>query len=650
MTTSTDTTLIHGIRFVGASDVRRSALAAPLRDLLGPRTDGDPGALDVDDGVPVHVRFAAQGARAAGEPHDDDAFASIPFYSLCRGLFLPLSGLHPERTAAIFGLVTPDPLDAAAKEALLAEFLRKDVGLNTVQKIACALGDPFRGKKSTYKRDSMLSLLHTMQLTPRRHLIDRLTVVGDVSVLFAEHARTLRSDTPALTSAEVLEALRFLPSATRQTKQRVLRSLLQRMGSLEAYFFAKLLLRKAGFGFDYQGALLARVLAEGYGADVDAVNHAMALTDAFHVAEVLQRDGAEGLRAIQLQPLVPIRPALAHPGEEIEKYPVWVERKYDGVRFMLHKSTDSAGNALVGAYTRTRGDWLEMVTGLEATIKSFPCHNCIIDGELHGSVFGGDGPMPATVYDVYGQLTGQPPRPVALRYAAFDILYLNGRDLTSMPLKQRRQLMSTMLGPITQMPTPVPVSVVDGQMAHNKDDVSRMFHHFRNQGYEGIIAKDLDGPYRIATRDPSWRKRKPLITLDLVVLGGVLAVTTKERTGMFGSYVIGARRPDGSFEDVGDVAGLDVERDRTLQAEIVREGLVTGRRIERPSASGVRPGLELRPHIVVTLKFDGITRDNVTKRLSLRDPKIAMLRPDKAAHEADTVQDIEEISMRERFS
>jgi DNA ligase-1 len=151
-------------------------------------------------------------------------------------------------------------------------------------------------------------------------------------------------------------------------------------------------------------------------------------------------------------------------------------------------------------------------------------------------------------------------------------------------------------------------------------------------------------------RDPTWVKRKPLITLDLVLLGGVLAVTTKERTGMFGSYVIGARRDDGSFEDVGDVAGLDVERDRVIQGEIVREGLITGRRIERASASGLRPGLELRPHLVVTVKFEGITRDNLTKKLSLRDPKIVHLRSDKGAYEADTTKMIEALSVRERFA
>jgi DNA ligase-1 len=140
----------------------------------------------------------------------------------------------------------------------------------------------------------------------------------------------------------------------------------------------------------------------------------------------------------------------------------------------------------------------------------------------------------------------------------------------------------------------------------------------------------------------------------------VLAVTTKERAGAFGSYVIAARAP-GGFQEVGDVAGVDRERDAEIQAEILREGLLTGRRIERKSASGVRPGFELLPHIVVTVKFEGIARDggsaNVGRdsafagpsgRLTLRDPKLAMIRADKPAAEADTVQALEELYLRQR--
>jgi hypothetical protein len=53
---------------------------------------------------------------------------------------------------------------------------------------------------------------------------------------------------------------------------------------------------------------------------------------------------------------------------------------------------------------------------------------------------------------------------------------------------------------------------------------------------------------------------------------------------------------------------------------------------------------------MATVKFEGITRDTVTKRLSLRDPKIVRIRSDKAAHEADTARMIEEPSVRERFA
>src|SRR5262249_6824876 len=122
----------------------------------------------------------------------------------------------------------------------------------------------------------------------------------------------------------------------------------------------------------------------------------------------------------------------------------------------------------------------------------------------------------------------------------------------------------------------------------------------------------------------------------------------KENAGAFGSYVIAAKKPDGSFEDVGDVAGVDRVRDMEIQGEIVRDGLATGRRIERPSSSGTRSGLELRPAIVVTVKFEGIARDNVTGRLGLRSPKLAAIRADKPASEADTVQAIEAIYLRQR--
>ena len=132
-----------------------------------------------------------------------------------------------------------------------------------------------------------------------------------------------------------------------------------------------------------------------------------------------------------------------------------------------------------------------------------------------------------------------------------------------------------------------------------------------------------------------------------------MAVTSKESAGMFGSYVISAKSVSAGgtdFEMVGDVSGLDVVRDRQIQNDVMQRGLLTGRKFERQSASGTRPGWEFLPQIVVTVKFEGIIRENVTGKLKLRDPKIAMIRADKAAREADTTQAIEELYLNQSLS
>jgi DNA ligase-1 len=75
---------------------------------------------------------------------------------------------------------------------------------------------------------------------------------------------------------------------------------------------------------------------------------------------------------------------------------------------------------------------------------------------------------------------------------------------------------------------------------------------------------------------------------------------------------------------------------------------MTGRRIERQSASGVRSGLDLRPHIVVTVRFEGIIRDTVSGELKMRDPKLVAIRADKNPTEANSTKDLEELYLRQR--
>lgn len=601
--------------------------------------------LEQELGLPYHLAtlLSTRGAAATEE------LASIPFASLCRGLVIPLGGLRAEKIGQLFGVVGAPAGDSASRLVVLERFLDRDLGLSALRKIGFLLGDPFHGRACGLQRDSLIHLLATTTLRTRRELLDRLTMVGDVAVLFAESCAELRGD-PPLTAAEVLATLELLPDVPRSTKLELLRSLLVRCGKIEAWTLIKLVLRKLSLGLHYDGAVLSRLIARHFAVLEEQVTHAMALTDAFHVVKILEEKGAAGLHEIQLQPLVPLRPCLAGGSvADIERYPVWVERKYDGIRLMLHKASDRWGSVLCGAYSRNRQDYLELVRGLDASIRMVPARSIILDGELHGSVVDGRGPRPATVYEVLGSLQGDGPRPVSLRYAAFDLLYLDGRDLTGLPLAERRQALQLVVGPLASVPTPVPIHLSEGQSASGRVDLNRLYEHFRSQGYEGIIAKEPHGPYRLATRDMGWSKRKPEVTLDLVVLGACWSITTKEKAGMFGSYVLGARGPDGAWVDVGDVAGVDVARDREIQQIIMAEGLITGRRIERQGSTGLRPGLELRPAMVVTVRFEGITREGAEETLHLRDPKLVAIRADKDAGEADSLRAIEELHLRQRM-
>src|SRR5690606_2051822 len=280
-----------------------------LEQLTGALGSHRPSAKYLEDvlGLPLHVQFVV--SQLAKQPPEEerslDELNTIPFYSLCRGLFIPLMRMHPEKAAQLFRLEITPPPDTAGRAALVEKFLDKDIGLSAVQKIGCLVGDVFLGRTSTFKRDSLIRLLMSMQMKSYRDMLDRLTRVGDVGVLFCESRKSLRSD-PPLTAGEVLLTLEFLPDAVRSLKFDLLRSLLARMGKIEAYFLARLILGKAAFGVEYEGAVIAKALASYYGAEAEAVQHAIALSDPFAVAQMLAKQGPEGLRQVRVQPLVAI--------------------------------------------------------------------------------------------------------------------------------------------------------------------------------------------------------------------------------------------------------------------------------------------------------------------------------------------------------
>jgi bifunctional non-homologous end joining protein LigD len=154
--------------------------------------------------------------------------------------------------------------------------------------------------------------------------------------------------------------------------------------------------------------------------------------------------------------------------------PDWIfERKLDGIRLLAFKNGED-----VRLFSRNRLP--QHVPPVERAIAGLPPREVILDGEItwHGE-------------------------PVA--YHVFDILWIDGRDVTALPLEARRALLSGLpLGPPLQR-----VPALD-------DD--RPWERACREGWEGVVAKRRDSRYE-HRRSPHWLKMKCEVTQELVVGG-----------------------------------------------------------------------------------------------------------------------------------
>jgi bifunctional non-homologous end joining protein LigD len=152
--------------------------------------------------------------------------------------------------------------------------------------------------------------------------------------------------------------------------------------------------------------------------------------------------------------------------------PDWVfERKFDGIRLLAYKrGTD------VRLYSRNRLP--QNIPAIAAALAKLPADDLVLDGEV--------------AWD-------------GLAYHLFDIMWLNGRDLRSLPLEERRALLDTFplkrpLTRVTRLEDPDP------------------WERARREGWEGVIAKRRGSRYE-GRRSPHWLKMKCEATQELVVGG-----------------------------------------------------------------------------------------------------------------------------------
>jgi len=234
--------------------------------------------------------------------------------------------------------------------------------------------------------------------------------------------------------------------------------------------------------------------------------------------------------------------------------PDWIfERKFDGIRLLAYKKGDDV-------QLFSRNHLPQDLPAIQHALERIPHHELILDGEI---TWGGG----------------------KVEYHVFDIMWLDGRNVTGLPLEERRELLA-------HLPLEPPLHRVD-----LLDDASP-WERAQSEGWEGVIAKRRGSIYE-HRRSKEWLKMKCELSQDFIV-GGFTDPQGK-RVGL-GALLVGHRQ-DGDFVFAGKIGtGFDTKllldlRARLDQLEIPKSPFTKAKGLPRLRAHWVKP------EIVVNVGF-----------------------------------------------
>jgi bifunctional non-homologous end joining protein LigD len=311
-----------------------------------------------------------------------------------------------------------------------------------------------------------------------------------------------------------------------------------------------------------------------------------------------------------IQPAPQLPPMLAEGGYEAFDDPGWrFEPKFDGIRSIVTMATDST--TLI---SRTGRDQTSSYPELQSLHELVNQVNAVLDGEIVAFDAEGRSSFEALQQRMniasereIKRLAQQIPVSIVL----FDLLFLDGRDLTGLPLEERRQLLEL----VTEEDRRLQVApFVDGEGKRFTDAA-------REQGLEGVMAKRLGSRYRPGRRSPDWRKIKLLNTQDCVILGWTPGQGGRSKT--LGALLLGAY-DDGKLRWVGQVGTgfTDQMLDRLL--EILRPLTRATPAVDDEDLKKAKGAVFVEPVVVCEVSYLEFTKSTG----KMRAPSFKGLRPD----------------------
>lgn len=504
--------------------------------------------------------------------------------------------------------------------------------------------------------------------------------------------RPMRTTVGNMTVAEVNQQLDMLADSSGEAENlRVFETFYNRMNAEEMMWLIRIVLKQMKIGATERTFLylwhpdaealfsvsssLRRVCWELYNPDLRLEQEEAGLT----LMQCFQPQLAQFQMPKSFQKMI----ELLRPTEEDPEF--WIEEKLDGERMQMHmiEDPDHPGGRKIGFWSRKAKDYTYLYgNGFLDDNSSLTRHlrnafapgvrNLILDGEMITWDMGVDKIVPfgtlktAALAEQQNKSTSDAAghRPL---FRVFDILYLNGKQLTPYTLRDRYNALEKAIRPVRRR-----LEIHEHTSATTADAIEPLLREVVANASEGLVLKNPRSMYRLNSRNDDWLKVKPEYmsefgeSLDCVIIGGYYG--SGKRGGMLSSFLCGLRvtqnhiragaNPEKCFsffkvgggfrsEDYAAIRhhtdGKWIEWDMNRPpSEYIELGGGESRQYERPDM-WIRP----KDSVVVSVKAASVgPSDQFARGFTLRFPRFRRLREDRSWDTGLSLEEFELLKQR----